>query len=758
MSTKTTFKRIALVAVAALGFGMVSTVSASAADIAGAWSITDTTSAASTVAAAGITPGAAGTPISVNLLLSSTASTGAGTLVTTFVLTDPNGTAVTSAATFTSVAAPVANLTGTNAANVSTLTYAATMDATATLIGTMTFTPTMGGVYALTSTSVITSTATADTNTPNELAGASADGAIYVSGAGAKVASSGIGTSTVGAVVGGNAIIRFATGLHTTGSTYNLTSAGVGTIQTVGDGTLAPASSAGIAGATDFTQGAKVVTDADATMNDVLATVASTVAGVQTLTWSGISATTGAPTTVAVVTITWGGVGAVSTTYTTAFITAGQTFSTVDDDPGVLLPMAATTAVGANIAVSLKDAVGSPLLGQKLTVTIAGPGNIVVTGQALGTITTTAGARAVTTVANALSTFQIGVSADGTAGTSTVSVFVGTTLVATKTLAFYGAAKTITATQNYSIAKASSTGGQLGVSTSNTTATTGYVPAVSLLIEDAAANGVAATITCVPTDTLVISGCVIVADDDATYGGGVGYYNASVVSAPNGVSGASSTVVFRTLLSTGTYVTSAPVTFTLGGAIVTTSVTTDKTSYSPGEAMVLTVTAKDSAGNPSYDGQAILGSISVNKAIGGALPAVTKVFAKGKYATSATAPTLFAPAVDGSLTIAGVSRATTAAPTGVPYSVTVAVENGVTTAAAQAAADAASEATDAANAATDAANAAAEAADAATAAAQDASDAVAALSTRVSTMITALKKQLIALTNLVIKIQKKVKA
>jgi hypothetical protein len=77
---------------------------------------------------------------------------------------------------------------------------------------------------------------------------------------------------------------------------------------------------------------------------------------------------------------------------------------------------------------------------------------------------------------------------------------------------------------------------------------------------------------------------------------------------------------------------------------------------------------------------------------------------------------------------------------------------------AQAATDAAAEATDAANAATDAANAAAEAADAATAAAQDAADAVAALATSVEAMVSALKKQITALTNLVIKIQKKVKA
>jgi len=72
--------------------------------------------------------------------------------------------------------------------------------------------------------------------------------------------------------------------------------------------------------------------------------------------------------------------------------------------------------------------------------------------------------------------------------------------------------------------------------------------------------------------------------------------------------------------------------------------------------------------------------------------------------------------------------------------------------------DAANEATDAANAATDAANAAAEAADAATAAAQDAQAAVAELATKVASLIAGIKAQITSLTNLVIKIQKKVKA
>jgi len=126
-------------------------------------------------------------------------------------------------------------------------------------------------------------------------------------------------------------------------------------------------------------------------------------------------------------------------------------------------------------------------------------------------------------------------------------------------------------------------------------------------------------------------------------------------------------------------------------------------------------------------------------------------------ATSATGTILTATTV-GTTTTAETGVGATYDAAGIA-SATVAVAADTTASdAATAAADAAAEATDAANAATDAANAAAEAADAATAAAQDAADAVAALSTQVSEMVDALKKQITALTNLVIKIQKKVKA
>jgi len=123
---------------------------------------------------------------------------------------------------------------------------------------------------------------------------------------------------------------------------------------------------------------------------------------------------------------------------------------------------------------------------------------------------------------------------------------------------------------------------------------------------------------------------------------------------------------------------------------------------------------------------------------------------------------LYLPAVAGNVTatwtLAGSATAAAGAIDktigGTTAAITIAVANpGV-----DAATDAANEATDAANAATDAALAAADAADAATAAAQDASDAVAALSATVAKLVASLKAQITSLTNLVIKIQKKVKA
>ncbi len=194
----------------------------------------------------------------------------------------------------------------------------------------------------------------------------------------------------------------------------------------------------------------------------------------------------------------------------------------------------------------------------------------------------------------------------------------------------------------------------------------------------------------------------------------------------------------------------------MGGAVAKEVISFDKTSYSPGEQMIITITATDASGNPTYDGAAAP-ALSSNKSIQG-LANVATTYTGGK-ADSVSRDTdgsvlnsyrVYAPATAGDFKVT--ATGTDAAATQIEASATVA------DATIDAATDAANEATDAANAATDAALAAADAADAATAAAQDASDAVAALSASVSKMISNLRAQITSLTNLVIKIQKKVKA
>jgi len=181
----------------------------------------------------------------------------------------------------------------------------------------------------------------------------------------------------------------------------------------------------------------------------------------------------------------------------------------------------------------------------------------------------------------------------------------------------------------------------------------------------------------------------------------------------------------------------------------------DKIDYLPGEKATLTFTATDANGLPVANQLANTGdefSWVANLATTTSLPTAA-AFSNGSMSV-----TLFAAGYPGAFSVAAKLLAGDAWATALDDTTLTATANIITDGVAQAAADAAAEATDAANAATDAANAAAEAADAATAAAQDAADAVAALSAQVAEMIASLKAQITALTNLVIKIQKKVKA
>ena len=232
---------------------------------------------------------------------------------------------------------------------------------------------------------------------------------------------------------------------------------------------------------------------------------------------------------------------------------------------------------------------------------------------------------------------------------------------------------------------------------------------------------------------------------------GSGVYNADVVAVPNGTSGKTATITYRTLLADGvTYVSASPLTFAIGGAAASTKFTVEPGDKA-GSKGSFTISKTDAAGNKAFDNihkVAFESNVVVTASI---FPASGNT-QSGSWSyqlitNGAKTWEFFNPLIAANVTF------------GVKVdSLEVNTANFVVGSAAQDAQDAANEATDAANAATDAANAAAEAADAATAAAQEAQASVTELANQVSALIAGVKKQIIALTNLIIKIQKKMKA
>jgi hypothetical protein len=601
-----------------------------------------------------------------------------------------------------------------------------------------------------------------------------ATGAAYVTGLNTTQGLT-LNTTTGTASVGGNATMLYYPKYHTVATEFTIKSSGVGTISAAG---TPAAGTRTYVNNVEPSAGVILTTaTANASGDEQSIVLTSAVAGVQTITVTTVNATTGVVTTVATGTITWGSVAGISAGFSSAgsFIGNGNVRPAANALVGLSYPktagvtLAAGATTGATIAINVFDTANVAMNGQAITATIEGPGLITLaSGTGTGSTGTVRAASLTGTAQAATHQSVLGISADGTAGKATITVSSGTTVLFTKTVIFYGTVAKITATQNLSIAKASSTsGGTLGLASAAPAGTTvATTPAVTMVALDSNGNVVTGlTITAKSSDTAIIaSGSVVESDGTAAGDGyaGPGYYNASVTSTVGAASGATTTVVFRTLLSDGvTYVTSDPVTFTLGGSISTGSVTAalDKTSYSVGEAASLVLTVKDSKGNPVFDQDANLwaglGTAPIwSKSVVGLTPsaAATTMIKSGKKTYTG-----YAPSLEGDFKLTGVLDALTVL-SGAAVTASATVEGSTATVTAQAAADAAAEATDAANAATDAANAAAEAADAATAAAQDAADAVAALSTAVSAMVSDLKKQITALTNLIIKIQKKVKA
>jgi trimeric autotransporter adhesin len=375
----------------------------------------------------------------------------------------------------------------------------------------------------------------------------------------------------------------------------------------------------------------------------------------------------------------------------------------------------------------------------------------VITGNAF--IGTAAGARTSVTAltlknVTAAAGLPIYVYSNGTAGTATLTMSSPSYSFGTKTFKFSGlATKLAIAADPKPLTIGRTTGG--------------YSNAAMFDVEVTDANGNPVSGLSAASFTVTSSNPLAVASASASADASDGLYPINFVTASGATSGAKSTLTITMndpADTTNVKKLTTTQEVTLGGAVNKVTITTDKASYSPGEQMIITVTAVDTSGNPVADGRSVP-TLSSNKVVTG-LSTVATTFAGGKADSIArdTAGVVtstyraFAPASGGEFTIYADYADAAAVTQRASGTATVA------DAATDAATDAANEATDAANAATDAALAAADAADAATAAAQDASDAVAALSASVSKLISSLRAQITSLTNLVIKIQKKVRA
>jgi len=488
-----------------------------------------------------------------------------------------------------------------------------------------------------------------------------------------------------------------------------------------------------------------------------------------------------------------------SPTLSTAHIIAGGATGAEglagDADTDAVTASGSGTAAALNraaITVTFKNTSAEAMAtGNTLTAQItSGPGYLIVnTDDAIDgdecSATPTYGAatgRAISAFAvDAVSTVYV--CADGTAGVATIVLSVTNNLVtttwATKSVTFFGAVRTLSvATTNFTIGAA---GGDTTGAADASRDATGEVtkagaltadtstPAFIIAAKDSAGQlaTAAAAPTVITSDPTVVSSGTCVLDDGATVyssGEGFGLYNCSFTTAATAVSGQSATLTFRIADPLGTagidFLTTTA-TVTVGGARFTETLSLDKSSYVAGEAMVVTRTAKDSAGNPVADGSSAP-VVVFNKAIGGTAPGAG-FYKNGTLVTSTTRPAVFAPTASGVFEARMDGRNGSTATVAITTTATVGESS--TEAAANAASDAASEAIDAANAATDAANLAAEAADAATVAAEEARDAadaataaVEALATEVATLMAALKAQITTLANVVAKIAKRTKS
>ena len=419
----------------------------------------------------------------------------------------------------------------------------------------------------------------------------------------------------------------------------------------------------------------------------------SATAGVTTLTATPVQAngTQGAAVTK---TITWTATGtlAASTAYTTVYSSAGATAPDATTNAVAIVAPMTANALAGNIKVTLKDGLNNSITNGTLTATVTGPGLIGIGSTQAGA---TVQGRAITGTSGQ---YFVNVFGDGTPGTSTITIWSGSTLLGTKSITFSGIAASYSVAKEISVLKVGSNTGAIEVTVKDTAG-------------NLVSNGTTVYALSDTTTVATIAASTTTVDGIATF-------------AVQGVALGTSKITFKNDLATTTV--SATESVRVGSSTVSSvSLAFDKLSYVNGEVAKLSLTALDANGLPVADGtytNLLSEDLISSTQLGGA----TLVGSKSPTLINGIAAwSLFAPLSAGPVTITG----------------KVASNNAILSASSSVQADKASAlALDAAKAATDAANNAYAEAQNATQAASDALAAVTALAVQVKSLISMVKK------------------
>jgi hypothetical protein len=695
MSTKTSIKRIALVAAAALALGGFSVITAGSANAAASaatglgFYAANKTPTGATIAAL-TTPGTAAAPVAVSVVANTTPIVA---INNTDSITADTYTVFSDSAFSTLSAAGLigngASLTGRSA----NAGYAGGDS------GTVSVGSVSGTYYVKFSTGNVTAAYAAVT--VSDMLATTYDGTI-----------AGLGSTSVNGVAGPSNTVTLTAVRHNAGGKS-------GFISVSGAGaTIASINS--IAAATGATTGIILAQTSESALPVVVNTPN---AGTVTVTYapetaagSGIA---GAATSTVTITVNATGSSGVlsaanSTVYDTTLVSTAATANMAT------APLVVATAGTARVRYTwaLQDALTSPYALPSTTL-----GSVTITGPGLLASTNSTASAAKALSINSGSTGDFYLFGDGTSGIATVTFSVGSTVVATKKVTFYSTTvASLKATVNHGIVPVSSPSGF-----ATDTGTGGVVSFVSVSASDANGNSIPSLTNLVASSSSTSVATVGTPTWDAT---DLVYYVPVT-----GV--ASGSVVITIKDSTATY--SATANLNVAKAVIASwTANFGSTTYSAGDEAKLTISAKDADGNAvadGYYGSALGGAFSTSQGLTSTLFGTTLHFVNGVATATFYAPynsgTLTANALGGSsTTVLGSAIQALAGVTALTATTSITAVGGGD----------ASLALDAANAATDAANNAYDEAQNATQAASDALAAVKALAVQVKALIALVTK------------------